>query len=310
MSTPLVAERILSALRVEGLSVVEVGGWRGHNRDHMGPWGSVHGVMIHHTVTAGTTHTVNICRDGYAGLPGPLCHGVIAKDGRVYLVGNGRTNHAGLGDPDVLRAVIAQTRIPRDDEATVDGNRSFYGFECENRGDGKDPWPDVQMEAIERTAAAICRAHSWSAGSVIGHLEWQPGKSDPAGFTMDEMRARIGERLPHGPTGTPLPSPRRPWVDLSRLRIAARTNPVMRDTKVTYPGVRIVETALIDEGLLAKQFGDGHYGLATLAAYSRWQEHLGLRGRMPGQPADGIPGGWSLARLAERHAFDVVGETG
>lgn len=30
---------------------------------------------------------------------------------------------------------------------------------------------------------------------MIGHREWQPGKPDPRGFTMDAMRDRIGERL-------------------------------------------------------------------------------------------------------------------
>jgi len=187
---------------------VEVGTWRTHNRNHVGPWGGVHGVMIHHTVTRGTERTVQICRDGYPQLPGPLCHGVIAKDGVIHLVGHGRTNHAGLGDPDVLRAVIAETRLPRDNEATVDGNRAFYGFECENYGDGEDPWPAVQLEAIERASAALCRAHGWGAGSVLGHREWQPGKPDPVGFAMDDMRRRVAERL-HVPAPGPLPIPGR-----------------------------------------------------------------------------------------------------
>jgi hypothetical protein len=152
-------------------------------------------VMIHHTVTKGTANTVRICRDGYASLPGPLCHGVIAKDGKVHLVGYGRANHAGLGDDDVLRAVIAERALPADNEANTDGNRHFYGFECENLGDGKDPWPAVQLEAIEKAAAAICRRHGWNERSVIGHLEWQPGKVDPRGFTMNSMRGRIHERL-------------------------------------------------------------------------------------------------------------------
>ncbi|MET9623311.1 MULTISPECIES: peptidoglycan recognition family protein [unclassified Streptomyces] len=197
MASPLSASRFLAALRDEGLSVVEVGNWRTHNRNHKGPWGPVHGVMIHHTVTKGTASTVRICRDGHAALPGPLCHGVIAKDGRVHLVGYGRANHAGLGDDEVLRAVIAEHRLPPDDEATTDGNRHFYGFECENLGDGKDPWPKVQLDAIAKASAALCRAHGWTHRSVIGHLEWQPGKVDPRGFTMASMRDRISERL-HG----------------------------------------------------------------------------------------------------------------
>jgi hypothetical protein len=195
MAPPLTADRLLAALRAEGLTVVQVGDWRHHNRNSKGAWGPVHGVMIHHTVTSGSARTVEICRTGYAGLPGPLCHGVITKDGRVHLVGYGRTNHAGLGDDDVLRAVIAEKPLPADNEANTDGNRHFYGFECENLGDGKDPWPEAQLDAIERVSAAICRAHGWTERSVIGHLEWQPGKVDPRGFTMASMRSRVATRL-------------------------------------------------------------------------------------------------------------------
>jgi hypothetical protein len=195
MAPPMSTATFLDILRNEGLIVVEVGNWRAHNRNHKGPWGPVHGVMIHHTVTSGSAKTVRICRDGYEGLPGPLCHGVITKDGKVHLVGYGRANHAGLGDDDVLRAVIAEKALPPDNEANTDGNARFYGFECENLGNGKDPWPAVQLDAIERASAAICRHHGWTARSVIGHLEWQPGKIDPRGFTMASMRDRIHGRL-------------------------------------------------------------------------------------------------------------------
>jgi len=195
MASPMSAARFLAVLRAEGATVVEVGDWEHHNRNHVGPWGPVHGVMIHHTVTRGSAATVELCRDGYTGLPGPLCHGVITKDGRVHLVGYGRANHAGLGDDDVLRAVIAETALPADNEANTDGNRHFYGFECENLGDGEDPWPAAQLTAIERVSAAVCRHHGWTERSVIGHLEWQPGKVDPRGFTMSWLRGRIRERL-------------------------------------------------------------------------------------------------------------------
>ncbi|MFH8488571.1 N-acetylmuramoyl-L-alanine amidase [Streptomyces longisporoflavus] len=195
MAPPMSASKFLALLKDEGVTVVEVGDWRHHNRNHKGPWGPVHGVVIHHTVTSGSKRTVEICRDGHPSLPGPLCHGVITKDGRVHLVGYGRANHAGNGDDDVLRAVIAEKALPPDNEANTDGNRHFYGFECENLGDGEDPWPEAQLDAIERVSAAVCRHHGWTQRSVIGHLEWQPGKVDPRGFTMKSMRARIEERL-------------------------------------------------------------------------------------------------------------------
>ncbi|MEV0779167.1 N-acetylmuramoyl-L-alanine amidase [Streptomyces sp. NPDC050428] len=199
MASPMTYTQFIKALRDEGQRVVEVKtngkSPSSHNRNHIGAWGPVHGVMMHHTVTKGTASTVEICRKGYAGLPGPLCHGVIAKDGTVHVVGYGRANHAGSGDDDVLRAVINETSLPRANEANTDGNRHFYGFECENLGDGKDPWPDVQVEAMEAVAAAICRHHKWKPASVIGHKEWQPGKIDPRDVSMDGLRRRIGERL-------------------------------------------------------------------------------------------------------------------
>jgi hypothetical protein len=302
------AASFLAALKAEGVEVVEVGDWETHNRNHKGPWGPVHGVMIHHTVTRGTQNSVNIVRDGYSGLPGPLCHGMIAKSGAVHLVGYGRTNHAGLGDPDVLAAVVAEKAPPLDNEATVDGNRHFYGFECENMGDDVDPWPAQQIDAIIRVIAAICRVHGWHARSALRHLDWQPGKVDPRGPGMDWDRilSGVSERLGQRPPTTPPPVPAPQIVILDRLIAAAKTDPAKAGTPVSYSGVKIVEAALVDEGLLAKKYLDGHYGTATKDAMSAWQESLGYRGRKPGQAADGIPGKASLTKLGAKHGFKVV----
>lgn len=173
MSSPMSASTFLAALKDEGLTVVQVGDWRTHNRNQQGDWGPVNGVMIHHTVTEGTAATVQLCRDGHSDLPGPLCHGVIAKDGRVHLVGYGRANHAGLGDDDVLRAVVAEKSLPPDNEANTDGNRHFYGFECENLGDGKDPGPTSSSKPSRRSrprsAAITAGRPSPSSGTWSGN---------------------------------------------------------------------------------------------------------------------------------------------
>jgi hypothetical protein len=195
MATPITAHSLVRALRHEGVEVDEVRDWRHHDRNGQGRWGPVRGIMLHHTVTSGVEYTVDMCYDGHHALPGPLCHGVITKDGVVHLVGHGRANHAGLGDGDVLRAVEAERRLPRPNERDVDGNRYFYGFECENLGDGRDPWPERQLDAVERAAAALCRYHGWHAGSVIGHREWSSQKVDPRGFSLNGMRSRIAGRL-------------------------------------------------------------------------------------------------------------------
>ncbi|WP_432147969.1 N-acetylmuramoyl-L-alanine amidase [Streptomyces sp. bgisy029] len=235
MAQPLSAAAFIAALRAEGVKVVEVGTWRTHNRNNKGAWGPVHGVMIHHTVTRGTASTVALCRNGHSALPGPLCHGVIAKDGTVHLVGYGRTNHAGSGDDDVLRAVIAEKALPPDNEANTDGNRHFYGFECENLGDGKDPWPAAQREAIVRASAAVLRAHRWGKDgptSVIGHAEWQPGKVDPRGISggMDGIRRDVAERLKHpaswSPSAPKPPAPPKPPT-------APKPKPPTTDERIT-----------------------------------------------------------------------------
>ncbi|MFJ2438468.1 peptidoglycan-binding protein [Streptomyces anulatus] len=287
MADPLSAAAFLAALRAEGVKVVETTGWRTHNRNSKGKWGPVHGVMIHHTVTKGTASTVALCRNGHSALPGPLCHGVIAKDGTVYLVGHGRANHAGLGDDDVLQAVIAEKDLPPDNEANTDGNRHFYGFEAVNLGDGKDPWPAAQLLAIERAAAAICRAHGWGPRSVLGHLEWQPGKVDPRGFTMDSMRKRIGKRLggeAEGPTDPPSTKPKyEPFPGAAFFKTG-------RNSKV----VTAMGRRLAAEGCGRYAVGPGpKWSEADRKSYAAWQRKCGYTGAA----ADGIPGKTSWDRL-------------
>lgn len=225
MAIPLTASRLVAALRAEGVTVIEVANWQTNNRNRVGTWGPVHGSMLHHTVTPKAMNAVAMCFNGTGNLPGPLCHGVIRRDGTVHMVGNGRANHAGGGDPDVLAAVKAEnygTRPPAPNEhqgsaGAVDGNRAFYGWECENLGDGKDPWPKAQVEAMVRVSAALSRAHQWTEKSIIGHLEWSDWKSDPKGpdnvVSMPGLRTRIAERLRHPASwnpGTTTPKPPAP----------------------------------------------------------------------------------------------------
>ncbi|MET9432968.1 peptidoglycan-binding protein [Streptomyces sp. NPDC006551] len=297
MATPLSADRLVAALRAEGVKVVEHDGWRTHHRNRAGAWGPVSGVMIHHTVSSGTASSVELCYNGYAGLQGPLCHGVIAKDGTVHLVGNGRANHAGGGDPSVLQAVITETYgdrppAPREHQGSagaVDGNSRFYGFECVNLGNGSDPWPAAQLDAIERASAALCRAHGWGAKSVIGHLEWSDWKSDPRGFGMPGMRERVQKRLASPPATQP-PAAQKP--------AAPRHQPFpgtsFFKTDPSSPIITAMGRRLMAEGCGRYQVGPGpRWSEADRRSYAAWQRKLGFRGA----DADGWPGAASWNAL-------------
>lgn len=224
MATPISATSALAAFKAEGLKIQEVRSWEDHNRNHKGAWGPVHGIMIHHTVTSKDAGSVDLCYDGRSDLPGPLCHGVGETTGRISLVGWGRANHAGLGDDDVLSAVINETALPKPNEQSVDGNARFYGLEVVNLGNGDDIYQWEQYEAAVRFAAALCRKHKWNERSVIGHKEWTNQKVDPRGpvegegqFTMamfrEDVRACLGKpagvwRLKAAPAPPPVKEPR------------------------------------------------------------------------------------------------------
>lgn len=308
MAEPGTAAAFLAALKRFGVTVVETSGWRTHNRDDETgkPFGPVHGVMVHHT--AGVEKgAVSFCKNGTAALPGPLSHGVITKDGKVHLIGWGRANHAGGGDPDVLAAVKAERYpLPKPDkhdgeDGAVDGNDVFIGYECVNKGDGKDPWPAAQLDGMRRAVAATCWLYGWSARSALRHLDWSDWKSDPKGVDWDEFLDGVqklidaendGDEQPKPPT-TPKPQPK-PVVSLKHIVAAARRDPELPQGGATYrTEVDLVEEALVRLGYLEKRWADGSFGTKTIDAYRRLQRHLGYAGA----DADGIPGSHSLTWL-------------
>lgn len=210
MAPPITARRIVELLREWNIPYKAIDPtWATHNRNHKGPWGEVHGIMWHHTGSDEQAGMPSILWSGYEGLPGPLCHGGIDRNGVVLLSGWGRCNHAGKGDSSVLRHVRNEDYTgnlkPRDDDA--DGNRVFYGFEF--MYSGSHEMTSAQMHTGARLSAAICTEHGWTEKSAIGHGEWQPGKWDP-GMSKDTIydmarviRPRIAAEIKYGPKGKP-----------------------------------------------------------------------------------------------------------
>lgn len=214
MATPMTADQFKTALINEGCRVVEHHpDWATHNRNSVGAWGPTNGVMIHHTAGVGPDMADYIW-NGDSSLPGPLAQGYISKDGVIHLTGWGRANHAGSGDSNVLAAVIAESygsAPPAPTLSDTDGNTRFVGFECENLGDGVDPYPAVQLTAMKKAAAAVCRFYGWSAKSTIGHKEWTNTKIDPT-FSMATFRTDV-QTLLNSPAPGPITDPTWPVED-------------------------------------------------------------------------------------------------
>jgi hypothetical protein len=307
MAEPMTADEYLAALKAEGVKVQEWDGWRTHNRNHKGAWGPLNGVMIHHTAGVGNG-MAEYCHDGDSDLPGPLCQGFIAKDGTFHLLGWGRANHAGGGDPRVLDDVIAErypvtkTAQHEGSSGAVDGNAHFVGYECENKGDGKDPWPEVQLDTMVRATVAVLRHYGWTVNSAIRHMDWSDWKNDPRGVDWDAFRARVEAMLSGKPTtpkpdpGTPT-TPTLPKVSLAKLVAAAQSDPGAAQGSAKYrTGAKVVEQALAKLGYLDAQWVDGSYGTKTVTAYAALQRYLGYTG----SDADGIPGSHSLTWLGNK----------
>ncbi|MFE5591436.1 N-acetylmuramoyl-L-alanine amidase [Streptomyces sp. NPDC056549] len=205
MAVPMTPDQWLKALREEGVTnIVEMPGWRTHNRGQRGDgWGDVHATMVHHTAGEGPGLPA-WCYNGSSELPGPLCHDYLDRTGRLYLVGSGRANHAGMVAANAYEAVLNERSVhPAPGPDVRDGNAVSYGLECENSGAPGRAWPVVQYDTAVRVQAARCRFHGWSANSVWAHKEATTRKPADPRLDMDDFRADVGERLRHAPSWNP-----------------------------------------------------------------------------------------------------------
>lgn len=197
MATPATATQFTAGAEKAGLQIVRHQEWATHNRGDRGDgWGPVNGIVVHHFGPYSTlTGAVNLAYNGRSDLPGPLYHGLISPGGAVHMVGWGRVNHAGLGDPVVLKHVISEDYpLPKPQQSTKDGNARFYGFCLLNSGSSSDPYSEVQLVAAARTCAVLLWHHGWTERSVIGHREWTSGKVDPS-TSMTAFRDRVRAQL-------------------------------------------------------------------------------------------------------------------
>lgn len=168
---------VLEALRDWGLTVVEAPGCRTRGSSSFDPFGHV----VHHDVIGHTETLPSIMVSGRPDLSGPLCNFWLPRSGKVHVVALGRANHAGSGGWNGLT-----------------GNSRVWGTEMNNLGGPADPWPDAQLEAMARLAAATADFSGFPAGNVCGHKEWAPTrKIDPHSIWMPDFRQRVANEREH-----------------------------------------------------------------------------------------------------------------
>lgn len=160
--------------------------------------------------------------------------------------------------------------------------------------------PELMLTGI-RDAIEYLRATGDAGNEIKGHRDGHA--TECPGDALYDWVKRGAPRPVESPP--PASGGAKQSVDLSKLVAAAKADPPKRGTPVSYYGVKVVEAALVAEGLLAREVVDGHFGTATVSAYAAWQRSA-AGGSHTGKDADGIPGKASLDRLGKRRGFTVT----
>lgn len=252
MATPMTADQTIAALKKWRVPYREIEGWQTRRRDpDHGQWGPVHGFGVHHTGDdSADSIDRNLIINGRSDLPGPLAQFGCNDDGVIDVIGCGRANHFGGGDPDVLKAVINEDYgdyppAPNEHQGSpgaVDGNIYFYGVETYYSGTHV---PTAEAyHSLVLLSCAVCDFHGWTAKSVIGHKEWSDWKSDPGRVDMKGFRADVAARLKAGPELPPT------HVTIGRRRIfsgleqLAQASPKRTRIAVIAGGIRTLANQL------------------------------------------------------------------
>ena len=245
------------AARTVGVPVVEVNGWQ--SRGH-GPMALAEGVVGHHTGTPrtllGDYPSLAGVRDGRAGLPGPLSHYGLGRNGTIYVIASGRCYHAGAS------AHAGFTEL----------NDKFVGIEAESAGAGD--WTNVQREVYPKLVGAALHAMGRSVSRYCSHRTCAlPAgrKPDPTGLSDLWMREQAQAFMntlgkPDPPAGpTPPPSP----VPLPTLRQGD-----------SGPNVIALHLWLTHKYRWAADMFQptGYYGPITVQAMAEFQRRTGVTG--------------------------------
>jgi hypothetical protein len=271
---------LVNLLREFGCRVQEVDGHTTRGSDTFNP----KGVVLHHTASAagGDAPSLGICIKGRSDLPGPLCNVLISRSGVVYVVADGRANHAGSGGYNGLS-----------------GNSSVFGIEAENNGLG-EPWSYEELDAYYRVCAAMLTYMKKDASWLIAHKQWAPKrKIDPANIDLQQFKDSVGlimyahameghpgtPAAPVPPVTTPAPIKTPPTVKLGDGMPPQKPNDY----------VKVAQYVLRNKAGQRAVDVDGRFGPATEKAVKNVQAYFKLG-------ADGVigPKTWALLQALNK----------
>lgn len=171
--------QLADVARRTGYPVTEVKGWQ--SRGH-GPQPQVQGIVCHHTAgpaAGGDYPSLAVVRSGRPGLDGPLSQFGLGRSGRIYVIAAGRCWHNAPST------------------SAMHTNSNSLGIEAENNG--RQPWPEEQLDAYRRLCAELCREFGLPASRVRGHKEVNRQKPDPHSIDMDDFRAAVAALIKDAP---------------------------------------------------------------------------------------------------------------
>lgn len=183
------------------ISVHESADTNGRELERGGSWDPI-GVMIHHTASDNQSDSyvdfLAVRGRPQEGIPAPLCNFAVRSDGSVIVTSIGRSNHAGAGDPKILK-LVKDGRVPIDREIVkpasrgASGNEHFFGIEVMYSGSA--PMTPEQRASTIKLTTGLCRFLGVEASAVIGHREWTGRKVDPGNEKMDDIRRDVQDIL-------------------------------------------------------------------------------------------------------------------
>ena len=139
--------------------------------------GTIDTIVVHSTVIPTLETTTKAFQRGEPANPNPVsAHFTIGRDGSIVqnVSSFGRAWHAGAGV---------------DAAGHTNPNNYSIGIELVNLNDGKDPYPDAQIEALRGIIATMRRR--FPIRQIVSHeyIAQPPGrKNDPKGFPWDRLK--------------------------------------------------------------------------------------------------------------------------